>query len=177
MALRPTPERAEALVNLATLAEWAGLSNADATPAVEAVEAAEGQDAIPAQPPFLGTKASFLASCGAAPETHFRALASLTVQDFDTLIASWRIRGLPPNIIQLGAAKCTHRTARCLCLLDMWPDEIMRAQQQQLQQATIQASQPQQQQQSTTLAVTGQSGTVVGLSTVSVAEVVDQRVP
>ena len=169
-------------MNMATLAEWAGMDNTDAEAAVTGVPAVGDPNdpqhvpAVVAQPAFLGTLASFLAYCGAGPNSHFRSLASVTSQDFDTYITGWTIRGRAPNIMQLGAAKCAHRTARCLCKLDQWPEELLALQIQQQQQQL--APPPQQPPQQSTWHGNplGPAGSLINVPTVTVSEILDQRV-
>ena len=161
MALRPTVDQLPLLVDLGSLLEWAGLSNADAT----------------VQPIFGGTLASFLAFYGATPTTHFRQFAALTVDDFAACIPGWQPDGRAPTMSGLGAAKLAHRTARCLCGLDPWPptEAERTALQQQPQPQQPQPGAQQQQQIQAFHGSLSQPSCLLNLATVNMSEVVDQR--
>ena len=162
--LRPSPQEELEIVDMGTLLSWAGLHDDDRTEAVQAVPTGEGILAVEGVPAFAGTRASLLTLIGCAPNSHFRMFGSCTVEDFNECMPSWRPKGQPPTMTQRGAAKCAHRTARCLLKLDPWPDA-----------PAVTAIVPAAPQVPILHGVPGSAHGLIDLATINVAEIIDQQ--
>ena len=159
--IRPTADELLAIVDLGTLLEWAGILNDDRV--VAAAEQQDGDQMIPAVAGFNGSLASLLAFYGAAPTTHFRQFASLTPADFTQFISEWQPNGGPPSWAKKAAAKLAHATARAICKMEPWTDEVQPPQPP--PQLAAQPFPP----------VPSPAGSLLNVPTVSISEVVDQR--
>ena len=109
--MEPSAAEKLAIIDLDSLAAWAGLSDLP----------------IPVgAPPVAGDAplTTLLGSLGMAHALHFRLLASVDPTAFATVLVGWRINALPPTPLHLAAATLMHSTARRLCALEPWPGMV-----------------------------------------------------
>ena len=106
--MEPTADEKSCIFNVDTLAEWAGLSDAEALPV--------GGDPVHPSP-----RAAFFALCGISSITHFRLLASLPRDAFLDMLTRFQVAGAPAPPMVLAATHLVYETSRRLCLQDPWP--------------------------------------------------------
>ena len=118
--MEPSPQELQAIVDVNTLADWAGLSDA----------AAQGD----------APRASLFTHMGdpAFGASHFRMLASVSPTSFANVLAGWQLNGAPPPILATAAAQLMYDTSRRMCQLEPWPSQALQA----AAQAAAVAAQP-----------------------------------
>ena len=129
--MEPNAQEREMIIDMQSLLAWTEMPNV--LPPASAAAAPPAPAEAPAEPQTEGADAeqpaqqahtplqSFLAWYEAAPTTHFRALGTLTVNDFAEELLTWRVNGQRPSVRARACAKLAHVTARRLCKLEPWP--------------------------------------------------------
>ena len=147
---QPTATEQLAITSLSLLFEWAGLTNTK-------------QSASAATTPVtLGARTSLLAFVGAEPNAHYRAIATLSPEDFVAMTTSWTVNGQPPNMMETASARLAHITARRMCKVEPWPTDPNIVQ-------PAPAAQPVAPQQ-------GTNGMTLNTATINCADVLDQAI-
>ena len=113
--MEPNPTELSNIVSLASLLEWAGVSDAPHDPS--------GASKTP--PDLSSPRSDFFQHVGMGPSHHYRLLAVLPKADFATGIASMKMDGQDLNMGQRATLLLAHATARCMCSLDQWPSQAM----------------------------------------------------
>ena len=150
-ASEPTDLELADILNLGKLLEWAGLSDIAPTATTTVL---------------LSARAAFLNWADMGPQTHFRSLATMSVQDFKQQLNGWTVNSHPPSFGAMSAVILAHQTARYMCKHEVWPSEAATIQ---TQQAAIAAAAPPANNQQLPVANT------VNLPTIKVGHVLDQK--
>ena len=121
--VRPSAEELQHITDMRTLLEWAGMSGE--APIQTDLEEFTGDF----MPQMISDVQSFLAWTKMSPSTHFRLLAMMNATDFQTAMwEGWKVNGEAPSFGARMSAILAHSTARCICRMEPWPDELVDAQ-------------------------------------------------
>jgi hypothetical protein len=120
MAAEPTSSERALMVDMASLADWCKIScTAPPAPATATT---------PPAAPLVSDVQSLCAFMQAAPDEHFRSIATLTEADWATATQNMTFNGHAPSIVLRGKIALFHITARRLCNLAPWPQAALPAQ-------------------------------------------------
>ena len=111
--MEPSPTELSNIVSLASLLQWAGISDEPHDPVKAAATV----------PDLSSPRSDFFKHVGMGPSHHYRLLAVLPKADFETGIASMKMDGKDLNMGQRAALLLAHATARCMCAVDQWPSQ------------------------------------------------------
>ena len=112
--MEPTADEKIAIINLDTLADWAGLS-AEAKHTIGAGDAAL----------TVSDRQAAFTAWGMSGMTHFRLLAVVPKADFDGALDTSGPGGAKASLAVGATCRLMYATARCLCHQDPWPSVAM----------------------------------------------------
>jgi hypothetical protein len=98
--MEPSPEERSKIVNIETLANWAGIS----------AEPLGSPDCF-----FPSVQQSLFTLLGVSGVAHYRLIAAMPQSDFWDVLNKWKVAGGSPSLGHLFGAKLFHATAQGLC--------------------------------------------------------------